>query len=65
MSCVFKQALEILGPDRPLFGTDSSFLPRGWQRPVWQAMQAIDELGVDDGTRAKVLSGNFECLFAG
>ena len=27
---VFRQALAVVGPDRLLFGTDSSFFPRGW-----------------------------------
>ena len=27
---VFRQALQVAGPDRLLFGTDSSFFPRGW-----------------------------------
>ena len=29
---VFKTAMSVLGPSRLLFGTDSSFFPRGWQR---------------------------------
>ena len=32
---VFRQALAVAGPTRLLFGTDSSFFPRGWQRPVF------------------------------
>ena len=27
---VFRQALAVVGPDRLLFGSDSSFFPRGW-----------------------------------
>ena len=27
---VFRQALSVVGPDRLLFGSDSSFFPRGW-----------------------------------
>ena len=44
---VFRQALAVAGPDRLLFGTDSSFFPRGWQRPVYDAQRAaLDAIGV-------------------
>ena len=31
LDAVFRQALAVVGPRRLLFGTDSSFFPRGWQ----------------------------------
>ena len=34
---VLRRAIEVLGPERILFGTDSSFFPRGWQRPIHEA----------------------------
>ena len=44
---VFRQALAVAGPDRLLFGTDSSFFPRGWQQPVHDAqLAALDAIGV-------------------
>ena len=46
---VFRQALEVAGPDRLLFGTDSSFFPRGWNRAVYDAqVSALDAAGVDE-----------------
>ena len=33
-------ALAVAGPDRILFGTDSSFFPRGWQQPIYEAQDA-------------------------
>jgi len=61
---VFRQALEVVGPDRLLFGTDSSFFPRGWQRGVWEDQDAVlEKIGVDDPTREKFFSGNFNRLF--
>ncbi len=33
LEAVFRQALAVAGPERLLFGTDSSFFPRGWQQP--------------------------------
>jgi predicted TIM-barrel fold metal-dependent hydrolase len=33
---VFRRALDVVGPTRLLFGTDSSFFPRGWQHPIFE-----------------------------
>lgn len=61
---VFNHALEIVGPDRLLFGTDSSFFPRGWNRDVFDAQTAaLDSLRVGEETRAKIFTDNFERLF--
>ena len=61
---VFRRALDVLGPERMLFGTDSSFFPRGWQRPIYDAQRAaLDEIGVDEPARAAILAGNFERVF--
>ena len=64
LAAVFRQALEVAGPSRLLFGTDSSFFPRGWQRGVHEAqVAALLELGTSDETRAAIFGGNFERLF--
>ena len=64
LSQVFRTALGVVGPERLLFGTDSSFFPRGWNKDVFdRQQQALDEAGVDESTRAKIMSGNFERLF--
>jgi uncharacterized protein len=64
LDAVFRQALHVVGPDRVLFGTDSSFFPRGWQRGIHEAqLEAMAKAGADGATRDKVLSGNFERLF--
>ena len=61
---VFKQALEVAGPERVLFGTDSSFFPRGWNRAVYDAqVGALDAAGVDEGVRHRIFTGNFDRLF--
>jgi predicted TIM-barrel fold metal-dependent hydrolase len=61
---VFRAALEVVGPDRLLFGTDSSFFPRGWQRGLWEAQRdALDRLGVGSADQEKVFGGNFDRLF--
>jgi predicted TIM-barrel fold metal-dependent hydrolase len=61
---VFRQALDVVGPDRLLFGTDSSFFPRGWQRPVWESQTAVlESIGADDAIKAKFFGGTFDQLF--
>jgi hypothetical protein len=57
---VFARAIECLGPERLLFGTDSSFFPRGWQKPIYDAQRsALDALGADSATQAAIFGGNF------
>jgi uncharacterized protein len=61
LESVFRRALAVTGPDRLLFGTDSSFFPRGWQRGVFEAQAAaLHRLGVDAAAAAKIFSGNLE-----
>jgi predicted TIM-barrel fold metal-dependent hydrolase len=61
---VYRQALAVAGPDRLLFGTDSSFFPRGWQRAILdQQRAALDTVTVDPGVRARIFGGNFDRLF--
>jgi predicted TIM-barrel fold metal-dependent hydrolase len=61
---VFRQALAVVGPDRLLFGTDSSFFPRGWQKTVLDAqVGALDRAGVDEQGRGLILGANFDRLF--
>ncbi|HEU4927495.1 MAG TPA: amidohydrolase family protein [Vicinamibacterales bacterium] len=65
LEAVFRQALEVVGADRLLFGTDSSFFPRGWQRQIFEQQKAmLDTIGVPVETQEKILSGNFQRLFA-
>ena len=61
---VFRQTLAVVGPERVLFGTDSSFFPRGWTRGVYEAqVGALDALGVSDSDRHRIFTDNFERLF--
>ena len=65
LDAVFRQALAVVGPRRLLFGTDSSFFPRGWQKGIYDAqMAALDAIGVSDEDRRAIVRGNFERLFA-
>jgi predicted TIM-barrel fold metal-dependent hydrolase len=61
---VFRQALAGAGPDRLLFGTDSSFFPRGWQKPVFDTQTvALAAIDAPEDVRAKIMAGNFNRLF--
>jgi hypothetical protein len=61
---VFERALDVVGPDRLLFGTDSSFFPRGWVKDVYvQQAALLDELGVSTTAREQIFGGNFDRLF--
>ena len=61
---VFRTALNVVGPDRLLFGTDSSFFPRGWQRGVFETQKAaLEAIGTDEATQWKIFGDNFERLF--
>lgn len=61
---VFRRSLSVVGPDRLIFGTDSSNFPRGWRRVIYGAQRTImDEIGVEADDRQKILSENFERLF--
>jgi uncharacterized protein len=61
---VFRTALSVAGPSRLLFGTDSSFFPRGWQRSIFDAQEAVvSRLGVSEADQALIFGGNFDRLF--
>lgn len=61
---VFRRALAVAGPDRLIFGSDSSFFPRGWRRVLLGAQRTVlDELGVEPAVTEKIFSGNFDRLF--
>ena len=62
---VFKTAMSVLGPSRLLFGTDSSFFPRGWQRGVYEAqIAAATEAGISQSDQTLIFGGNFDRLFS-
>jgi predicted TIM-barrel fold metal-dependent hydrolase len=63
LAAVFETAIAAAGTSRLLFGTDSSFFPRGWQRAIYEGQKAIlEDLGISDHDRSLILGGNFERL---
>lgn len=64
LRATFEQVLSVLGADRLLFGTDSSFFPRGWVRAVYDEQAGIlDAIGVRPDERSAIFGGNFSRLF--
>ena len=62
---VFKTALDVVGPERLIFGTDSSFFPRGWQRSIYdQQRNALNAAGVSESAQKKIFGENFARLFS-
>lgn len=65
LDTVFKTALGVVGADRLLFGTDSSFFPRGWQRAIYDEQSRIlTSVGASAAERDAIMGGNFDRLFA-
>jgi len=61
---VFRTALDVAGASRILFGTDSSFFPRGWQQAVLETQRAtLMATGASEDDMAAILGGNFNRLF--
>jgi predicted TIM-barrel fold metal-dependent hydrolase len=64
LEAVFRTAISIAGPRRLLFGTDSSFFPRGWQRAIYDAQKAaLDAAEVPAQDQSLIFGGNFDRLF--
>lgn len=65
LEAVFTTAAAVLGPSRLLFGTDSSFFPRGWNQEIYEAqVKAMEAAGLDTAARELILGANFAGLFA-
>lgn len=64
LDTVFRTAIGVLGAGRVVFGTDSSFFPRGWQRPIYEEQTRIlTAIGASDADRDAILAGNFDRIF--
>ncbi len=56
---VFRHALDVVGPKRLLFGTDSSYFPRGWHYQIFEEQStALYELGVSLGDARAIFGEN-------
>jgi hypothetical protein len=65
LPAVFKRALAVVGSERLLFGTDSSFFPRGWVADVFYAqVNALLEIGASEEQARAIFGGNLRRLLA-
>ena len=57
---VFRRAIAVAGPNRIVFGSDSSYFPRGWRTVIHGAQRAIlEELGARRGLLREDLQRQF------
>ncbi|HTW64059.1 MAG TPA: amidohydrolase family protein [Bryobacteraceae bacterium] len=65
LRAVFRRALDVAGPRRLLFGTDSSYFPRGWNSQIFEAQsKALYEIGVSDEIARLIFQDNLPHLFS-
>ena len=65
LKTVFRRALDTLGAGRLLFGTDSSFFPRGWNHEIFQAQtRALLDVGVGSSEARRILGENLQRVFS-
>ncbi len=63
LETVFRRALAVCGAGRLLFGTDSSFFPRGWVKGVYDAQAAVlEKIGIHGADAAAIFGGNLISL---
>jgi predicted TIM-barrel fold metal-dependent hydrolase len=59
LATVFRRDLGVVSPRRLLFGSDSSFFPRGWNREIFEVQtRTLHELGIGEADAKQILGGN-------
>jgi predicted TIM-barrel fold metal-dependent hydrolase len=62
---VFRHALDVAGPHRLLFGTDSSFFPRGWHHAIFEDQaKALYEIGTSEADARAIFGENLLRILA-
>lgn len=62
---VFRRAIDAIGPTRLLFGTDSSFFPRGWHAQIFEDQaRVLYELNVSEPDARAIFSENLLRILA-
>ena len=66
LKTVFQRALDVMGATRLLFGTDSSYFPRGWNYEIFEAQtRALLDLGISSTDARLILEENLPRMFEG
>jgi predicted TIM-barrel fold metal-dependent hydrolase len=62
---VFRRALDVVRAKRLIFGSDSSFFPRGWNPQIFEAQaKALYEIGANAETAHAIFRENLQNLFS-
>lgn len=65
LETVFRRTLKAIGPERIVFGTDSSFFPRGWHKAIFdKQVEALAAIGISAEDANRIFNSNFEKLTA-
>lgn len=65
LGTAFSTALAIFGPQRLLFGSDSSFFPRGWNaKVVTEQLDILQQLDLGPAEAQAILGGNLQRLLS-
>jgi hypothetical protein len=63
LQLVFRRALDVAGPRRLLFGSDSSFFPRGWNATIFEAQtHALKSIGISTADARGIFGANLDQL---
>jgi predicted TIM-barrel fold metal-dependent hydrolase len=66
LKTVFRRAIDVAGARRLLFGTDSSFFPRGWNHEIFETQtRALLDMGISGEDARLILGENLQRLFEG
>lgn len=66
LATIYARALEVAGAERLLFGTDSSFFPRGWHAAIFDAhVDALTRVGATTEQARAIFGGNLRRLLGG
>jgi hypothetical protein len=64
LKTLLRRALDVMGAGRLLFGTDSSFFPRGWNYDIFETQtRALLDLGISSSDARLILGENLERMF--
>ena len=65
LKTVFDKTLQVFGPHRTLFGTDSNVFPRGWRQDIFrQQVEILRELNTTRESAELILGGNIARLLS-
>ncbi|MFT7534465.1 MAG: putative TIM-barrel fold metal-dependent hydrolase [Hyphomicrobiaceae bacterium] len=63
---VFARALDVFGPERIMFGTDSTTFPAGWRADrLTEQRSILEALGVAANDQQQIFAGNADAALAG